>query len=126
MDKDNLRDIANRKDIEYLMREFYKKALNDSEIGAFFTEISQISLEEHIPHISDFWEQQLFYTGNYKKNVLQIHQNLHYKKAMEKIHFDTWLKLFTTTVDNNFSGTKAHLMKTRAQSIATVIRLKIH
>ncbi|WP_299215678.1 group III truncated hemoglobin [uncultured Aquimarina sp.] len=124
MDKDHLKDITNREDIEYLMWAFYKRALKDPSIGLFFTEIAQINLEDHIPHITDFWEQQLFYTGNYKKNVLQIHQNLHQKKAMEKIHFDTWLTLFTTTVDNNFSGTKAELMKTRALSIATVIQLK--
>ncbi|MDH7444851.1 group III truncated hemoglobin [Aquimarina sp. 2201CG14-23] len=127
MDKNNttLKDITTREDIEFLMRTFYNKALKDSSIGTFFNEIAQIDLEIHIPHISDFWEQQLFYTGNYKKNVLQIHQNLNLKKAMEKIHFDTWLNLFTTTVDNNFIGTRAELMKTRALSIATVIQLKI-
>ncbi|WP_299246845.1 group III truncated hemoglobin [uncultured Aquimarina sp.] len=124
MDKDNLKDITSRKDIEYLMWAFYKKALKNPVIGLFFTEIAQINLKDHIPHITDFWEQQLFYTGNYKKNVLQIHQNLHHKKVMEKIHFDTWLTLFTTTVNNNFKGTKAELMKTRALSIATVIQLK--
>ncbi|SEM01011.1 hemoglobin [Aquimarina amphilecti] len=124
MDKDNLRDIKDRKDIEQILWAFYKKALKDSNIGVFFTEIVKVNLETHMPHISDFWEQQLFYSGNYKKNVLQIHQNLHLKKAMEKIHFDIWLALFTTVVDNNFNGEKAELMKTRALSIATVIQLK--
>jgi len=124
LDKDDLKDITTREDIEYLMRAFYKKALEDPKIGLFFTKIAQINLEDHIPHISDFWEQQLFYTGNYKKNVLQIHQNLHQQKIMEKIHFDTWLELFTTTVDHNYRGIKAELMKTRALSIATVIQLK--
>ncbi|MFD2564935.1 group III truncated hemoglobin [Aquimarina rubra] len=124
MDKDHLTDIASREDIEYLMWAFYEKALKDPTIGLFFTEIAQINLKDHIPHITDFWEQQLFYTGNYKKNVLQIHQNLHQKKSMEKIHFNAWLALFTSTVDANFSGTKAKLMKTRALSIATVIQLK--
>ncbi|WP_233558527.1 group III truncated hemoglobin [Aquimarina sp. BL5] len=124
MDKDNLKDITSREDIEFLMWAFYKKALKDPTIGLFFTEIAQINLEDHIPHITDFWEQQLFYTGNYKKNVLLIHQNLHQKKIIEKIHFDTWLGVFTTTVDSNFRGVKAELMKTRALSIATVIQLK--
>ncbi|WP_299442650.1 group III truncated hemoglobin [uncultured Aquimarina sp.] len=124
MDKDDLKDITTREDIEYLMWAFYKKALEDPNIGSFFTEIAQINLEDHIPHIASFWEQQLFYTGNYKKNVLQIHQNLHQQKIMEKIHFETWLELFTSTVDLNYSGPKAELMKTRALSIATVIQLK--
>jgi len=106
LDKDNLRDI-------------------DPSIGAFFTEIAQINLKEHLPHICDFWEQQLFYSGNYKKNVLQIHQELHIKKTLQKIHFDRWLHLFDTTIDQNFSGTLANLMKIRALSIATVIQMKI-
>ena len=117
-------DISSRKDIENVMQAFYKKALQNPHIGIFFTEIAQINLEDHLPHICDFWEQQLFYTGNYKKNVLQIHQHLHNKKALKKNHFDTWLRLFTTTIDANFKGVKAELMKTRAISIATVIQLK--
>ncbi|WP_378178044.1 group III truncated hemoglobin [Aquimarina sp. SS2-1] len=124
MDKSHLNDISGRGDIEYILWAFYQKALKDDQIGSFFTEIAQINLEEHIPHISDFWEQQLFYTGNYKKNVLLIHQNLHRKKNLEKIHFDTWLQLFNATIDANFCGEKADLMKTRALSIATVIQLK--
>ena len=121
-----LTDINTRKDIEYLMQSFYKQALQNPHIGLFFTEIAQINLEDHLPHICDFWEQQLFYTGNYKKNVLQIHQHLHNKKSITKKHFDTWLHLFTTIIDSNFQGIKAELMKTRALSIATVIQLKIN
>ncbi len=121
-----LRDISTRKDIESLMKQFYSKALKNPLIGVFFTEIAKINLEDHLPHIIDFWEQQLSYSGNYKKNVLEIHQNLHLKKAMQKIHFNTWLSLFNETVDNNFVGKKADFIKTRALSIATVIELKIN
>ncbi|MBW1298035.1 group III truncated hemoglobin [Aquimarina litoralis] len=121
-----MQDITKREDIENILWTFYKKALKDPKIGPFFTEIARIDLDHHIPHISDFWEQQLFYTGDYKKNVLQIHQNLNSKKAMQKVHFDTWLELFSTIIDENFKGEKANLMKTRALSIATVIQLKIN
>ncbi|GAA4113563.1 hypothetical protein GCM10022393_12650 [Aquimarina addita] len=122
---EQLRDIITKEDIEYLIRLFYSKALKDPIIGVFFTEIAQINLEDHIPHITSFWEQQLFYTGDYKKNVLQIHKDLHVKKILDKTHFDTWLSLFNTTIDSNFSGKNADLMKTRARSIATVIQIKI-
>ncbi|MBQ4821520.1 group III truncated hemoglobin [Aquimarina sp. MMG016] len=107
------------------MRAFYNKALQDPNIGAFFTKIAKIDLEAHIPHITDFWEQQLFRTGGYTKNVMKIHQDLHHQKAMEKTHFDTWLSLFHQTVDDHFAGEKAHLIKTRALSIATMMRIKI-
>ncbi len=127
MDENNshLKDISSIQDIEYIIREFYGKAIEDPAIGTFFTEIARIDLEDHIPHISSFWHQQLFYTGNYKKNVLQIHKDLHLKKSITKIHFDTWLALFTATIDKNFRGQKSNLMKTRALSIATVIQIKL-
>ncbi|KAA1244493.1 group III truncated hemoglobin [Aquimarina sp. RZ0] len=127
MDKNSLvlKDITSREDIEHVLKKFYGQALKDPEIGPFFTEITSINLETHIPQITDFWEQQLFYTGTYKKNVLQIHQDLHSKKLMRKVHFETWLSLFNTTVNLYFKGEKANLMKTRALSIATVIQLKI-
>lgn len=121
-----MKDIVSRKDLELLLRAFYNKALTNPEIGPFFTEVAQIELEEHLPHITDFWEQQLFRKGNYKKNVLQIHKELHDKRALKNIHFDTWISLFKTTVDENFDGDKAQLIKTRALSIITIMKLKIN
>ncbi len=120
-----MKDITSRKDIEYIMNVFYSQVLSDPKIGVFFTEIVKINLIEHLPRITDFWEQQLFRTGGYKKNVLQIHKNIHSIKQIEKIHFDTWLLLFNKTIDQNFVGEKANMIKTRALSIATVIQLKI-
>ncbi|WP_062062164.1 group III truncated hemoglobin [Aquimarina longa] len=120
-----MKDITSRQDIEFLMKAFYKNAFDNPVIGVFFTKIAKINLQEHIPEITDFWEQQLFRTGTYKKNVMQIHKQLNTKKKFDKTHFDTWLSLFHKTVDNNFKGQKAELIKTRALSIATVMQLKI-
>ena len=44
---------------------------------------------------------------------------------MSKAHFDHWLMLFTTTVDDLFEGEKAEQTKQRATSIATVMQIKI-
>ncbi len=119
-----MKDISSREDIEFLMRAFYKDAFQNNNIGDFFTKIAKLDLEEHLPHIIDFWELQLFRKGGYKKNVLQIHKDLGDKKSLEKTHFETWLSLFNATVDKNFKGEKANLIKTRALSIATVMQLK--
>ena len=120
-----MRDLENRKDIELLLRAFYNKALVDPLIGTFFTDIAQIDLEAHLPHITDFWDQQLFRATSYRKNVLQIHKDLHAKKALDLVHFETWLALFNTTVDEIYTGTNAELIKTRALSIMTVMRVKL-
>lgn len=120
-----MKDITSRKDIVFIMETFYKEAFDNPIIGIYFTEIAKINLKEHIPQITDFWEQQLLRTGGYKKNIIQIHKNLNSQKRIKKVHFDTWLSLFHNTVDTNFKGEKAELIKTRALSIATIMQLKI-
>ncbi len=120
-----MKDITSRKDIEFLMRSFYSDVFSNPIIGGFFTKVAKVNLEEHLPHIIDFWEQQLFRKGNYQKNVLKIHEHLNDKKRMKDIHFETWLSIFNNVVDQNFKGNKADLIKTRALSIATVMKIKI-
>lgn len=120
-----MKDITTRSDIELLISLFYSKAFSHPTIGIFFTEIAAINLEEHIPEITDFWEQQILRTKGYKKNVIQIHKDLHSKKELKKIHFETWLLLFNETVDSNFKGEKAELIKTRALSISTMMQIKL-
>ncbi len=120
-----MRDIATREDIEFLMKSFYNEALKHPVIGVFFTKIVKINLQEHIPDITDFWEQQLLKTGGYKKNVMQIHKNLNLKMKLEQMHFEIWLSLFNNAVNDHFEGEKAELIKTRALSIATMIQIKV-
>ncbi|MBY8962847.1 group III truncated hemoglobin [Flavobacterium sp. D11R37] len=120
-----MKDIQNREDILLLMREFYNRLLADPAISYIFTDIAKIDLEAHLPHLTDFWEQTLFYTGGYKKNVLQLHLDLNAKEKLTDTHFKTWLNHFHKTIDKNFAGENAERMKSRAESIATVMKTKI-
>jgi hemoglobin len=120
-----MRDIQTREDLHLLMREFYKKLFSDSKISFIFTEIIKIDLEPHLLDLVDFWEQILFDTGSYKKNVIQIHQEVNHKIKLSEEHFTIWLHYFNTTVDENFQGQIAENMKTRALSIATVMKIKL-
>lgn len=119
-------DIATRKDIELLMRNFYGRLLSDSEIAYIFTDVAQIDLEKHLPHLADFWEQNILNTGRYGKNVLKMHIDLHEKEPLTATHFNIWLGHFNATIDASFAGEKAELMKTRALSIATVMQIKLN
>ena len=121
-----MNDIQNREDIVTLIDAFYKKALKDEVIGHFFTKVVQLDLEHHLPKMYDFWESTLFYKGVYKGNPMKVHVDLHTKSPIEPEHFDRWLKLFQTTVDTLFEGTIAELAKTRALSIATMIKIKVN
>jgi hemoglobin len=118
-------DIANREDLSLLMKEFYSSMLEDKQISYIFTEVSRIDLEKHLPILVNFWDQVLFNHGDYKSNVLQIHLDLNKKEPLTAEHFKIWLHHFQSTVDKNFSGTNAEIIKTRALSVATVMQIKI-
>ena len=120
-----MKDIETRADIELLMREFYNRLLNDPSISYIFTDVAKIDLEAHLPHLTDFWELSLFHTGNYKKNVMQLHLDLNAKEPLTNTHFDIWLSHFNTTTDTLFTGSNAEKIKTRALSIATIMKIKI-
>ena len=123
---DTKKDIQTRTDLEYLIQSFYEKALIDEKIGFIFTDIAQIDLESHLPHLVDFWENVLIKPNGYKKNVLKVHLDLNEKVKLSSEHFETWLGLFGTTVDELFEGTIANNAKNKAMSIATVMQTKLH
>ena len=56
---------------------------------------------------------------------MEIHQRIHERVPLNAGQFDQWTKLFTSTVDEHFSGEKAELAKQRALSIAGIMKLKI-
>jgi len=120
------KDIQTRADIEYLIRSFYEKALIDQQIGFIFTDIAKIDLESHLPHLFDFWENILLSPNGYKRNVLKVHLDLNQKVKLNLEHFESWLALFSNTVDELFEGVTANSAKNKALSIATVIQTKLH
>lgn len=121
-----MRDIKNRDHLLLLLRAFYGKLLQDPAISYIFTDVAKINLEEHLPHLADFWEQTLFHTGGYRKNVMQLHLDLNTQEPLTDAHFEIWLAHFNATVDALFAGDVAEKAKTRALSIATVMRIKLH
>lgn len=121
-----MKDIETREDIALLMREFYNRLLTDPAISYIFTDVAKINLEAHLPHLTDFWELSVLHTGTYKKNVMQMHLDLNNKERLTNTHFDVWLRHFNQSVDDLFSGSNAEKIKTRALSIATIMKIKIH
>lgn len=114
-------DIANREDIDLLMREFYSRVLTDDLIGYIFTDVAKLDLDEHLPIIGDFWETMLFRSGDYARhgrNPLQVHAELDAKSTLKPEHFERWLEIFSETVDKNFAGEKTDFIKMRANAIA--------
>ncbi|MES2330012.1 MAG: group III truncated hemoglobin [Bacteroidota bacterium] len=120
-----MRDIETRADIELLMQTFYSRALTDETIGYFFTEVVPLNMEVHMPLIVDFWETVLLGKAAYRGNVMQVHQHIHSLSAFKEEHFAKWVFLFHQTVNELYSGDCAELAKQRAESIATLMRIKL-
>jgi hemoglobin len=118
-------DIENTNDVRLLINTFYNKVKLNDKIGYIFNDIAKVNWEKHLPVMYDFWEDVLFFTGKYKGNPVTAHQHVHSLANFTKEHFEVWLKIFTSTVDELFEGEKAELAKQRAISIATVMQLKL-
>ena len=119
------KDILTREDIELLVKTFYAKVKTDAVIGPAFTDIARVNWENHIPRMCDFWENALFYTGNYQGNPMDFHKYLHKAMPLQQEHFQQWNYLFISTVDELFSGEKALLTKERALKISAILQAKI-
>ena len=113
-----LPDIQNREDISRLVGAFYARAFKDPIIGYIFTDVARIDLDEHLPVFTDFWETVLFRAGTYKRNALQVHFALNAKVPLEAEMFDRWLGIWTSNVDDHFSGEVADRAKLQATRIA--------
>lgn len=119
-------DISSRKDIKLIITKFYDVLLDDKKMMPFFKDIvAQNHLEEHLDIISDFWNDILFDTNTYANNVMQKHLDKNTFVAFKKEHFTIWVSYLFETIDTYFEGEKAHNMKNRARSIATVMELKM-
>lgn len=120
-----MKDIESRADLEVFTRTFYTRLLNDDRVNYIFTDVAKIDLEEHLPKITDFWELSMFHTGPYHNNPMHVHMQLNDKEQLKSEHFDVWLGHFNATVDELFTGLNAEKIKTRALSIATIMKIKV-
>jgi hemoglobin len=119
------KDIRNRDDIEMLVNTFYQKVICDELLGTVFMDVVQVNWIKHLPVMYDFWENTLFYTGNYDGNPLDTHRRLHQMTVLTAAHFRKWNMLFAAAVDELFEGEKASLAKQRALSISAVMQENI-
>jgi hemoglobin len=118
-------DIESREDLMLLVRHFYELMLKDEMLAPIFTDVAKIDLEKHLPHLVDFWHSLLFRTGEYRRNVMNMHIDLHLKSALEKKHFDRWLSYFRQSINQFFEGPRSTEAIERATSIALLMQVKI-
>lgn len=118
-------DIETRDDCERLVRAFYGRALADPVIGYLFTDVARLDLEEHVPVIASFWETILLGAQTYSGGAFRVHAELHLTSPLQRGHFDRWLVLWRTTVDELFAGPRAEEAKRHAARVALAFHRRL-
>ena len=119
-------DIADRADLEALLRRFYGRVLHDDLLAEPFTQVRDVSgLDAHIPVMADFWETVLFRAGLYRGSALPAHLQVHHRTPLAGRHFVRWLTTWVAMVDDMFSGPTAHRAKTEAARIAWAMHRRL-
>jgi len=119
------RDIESRADCEELVRAFYRRTLVDPMIGWIFVDVAKLDLEAHVPRIASFWETILLGARSYSGSAYTPHAALNYKVQLRAGHFERWLSLWRTTVDELFAGERADLAKDHAARVASAFQRRL-
>jgi hemoglobin len=114
-------DIATHRDVELLVRTFYRAAAMDDLLGPVFA-TAHVDWPSHLAKVADFWMWQLLGVRGYEGNPLLAHRPAHEATPFTDAHFERWLALFTETVDELFEGPTAELAKARAGKMARALQ----
>jgi len=119
-------DIKTREDIYLLVSSFYKEVRKDKVLGPFFNETIK-NWEEHLQHLTTFWESSLFLKTKFAGNPLEAHVRVdaEHNNSITELHFGLWLNLWHQTIDKLFEGDYAENAKRRARKMGTFLYLKI-
>ena len=118
-------DLQDRAGVAALVDAFYRRAVADPLIGPIFTDVARIDLDHHLPIITDFWETVLLGAGGYRRDVLGLHAALDRRVPLRAEHFERWLELWTTTVDERFAGPVADRAKAEARRAGGTIQRRL-
>jgi len=115
------KDIQNLDDIKLLVDAFYRNVEQDPLIGPIFESRIKGNWQPHLEKMYRFWQTVLLEEHTYQGSPFYPHMQL----PIEGQHFDRWLALFETTIDENFAGKKSEEAKWRAGKMALMFRAKL-
>ena len=111
-------DLADRADVEVLLRRFYGRVFDDDTLAEPFADLRVKGLDSHLRVMCDFWETVLFRAGLYHGNALLVHRQLDDRYPLCANYFARWLTLWNATVDEMYRGPVAECAKVQAGRIA--------
>lgn len=118
-----MKDLESRRDIAFLVINFYRNVKVDPLIGHFFNE-NTAHLEKHLPTMVSFWETIILGEKLYRLcptiNKVKPRQIF----PSEEQHLERWLTIWVKTIYENFSGENSDEALACAIAIADVINYK--
>lgn len=115
------RDIKNKKDIQKIIETFYIEVKKDRLLKVFFKSFDDQWWEEHIPIMTAFWSNVVFYSEEYEGNPMIKHYKVNQSNKLTKNIFKRWLSIFDMTVNSLYEGNNAQLILRKAQSLGAIL-----
>ncbi|NDK55785.1 group III truncated hemoglobin [Pontibacter fetidus] len=115
------KDILTLEDVKLLVDTFYTRVRADELLGPIFDERIQDRWAKHLDIMYRFWQTVLLEELTYQGSPGTKHITL----PVGAEHFDRWISIFFTTIDELFTGHKAEEAKWRAQKMADMFASKI-
>ena len=115
------KDITSLEDIKLMVSTFYGKIRQDDLLKDIFNEKIQDLWPEHLEKMYRFWQTVLLDEHTYNGAPFPPHAQL----IVEKEHFDRWISLFFSTIEENFEGENAEKAKLQGERMALIFHAKI-
>ncbi|RYG16028.1 MAG: group III truncated hemoglobin, partial [Chitinophagaceae bacterium] len=114
-------DIINLEDVKLLVDDFYGRVRDNELLSPIFNGVIGERWPVHLEKMYGFWQTLLLDVQAYSGSPFLKHAKL----PIEKEHFDTWMRLFTETIDSHFTGAKAEEAKWRAAKMSEMFQYKL-
>jgi len=108
--------------IDALVERFYARVLRDPLLAPLFTEVAGIDLAHHLPRIKAYWRKMLLGDSGYRRHMMAKHRAVDSRSAFEGRHYDRWLLLFETALDEGACGPVTERARMLARRIAGNMR----
>lgn len=114
------KQIQSQEEIQLMVNTFYANVRKDELLGPIFEKQIEDRWPEHLAKMYKFWGSILLGENSYSGHPFAPHVKL----PIQKEHFQHWLEIFTSTIDELFEGEVAAEAKNRAKIMAALFESK--
>lgn len=114
------RDLTTQEDVRLMVDTFYARASHDELLAPIFAHTFS-SRPNPLEPLYRYWESVLLEKQTYPDLPFPKHAKL----PLTHQHFDRWLSIFHSTIDDFFTGPYASEAKLRAIKMSEVFRYKM-